>query len=246
MPWRDSLRIPSRHRRPANAPGGDWGLTRRGLLTGAAAVGVGAGLDHVLSATSASDTQQRGNTPQGAVDFYGPNQAGIATPAQDYLSFAAFDMTSEDPEALRQVLQRWSAAAASLTQGQPYQRRSAGSRPATARPRRGGWAGPRAADDHDRPRPQPVRLRRRRQVRAGRAATARARAAAPVPGRQPRPRKLRWRPVRAGVRRRPAGGLPRYAPARAHRRRTPQPCAGHSSASAAPPARAPRRPPRAT
>ncbi len=121
MPWRDSLRIPSRHRRPANAPGGDWGLTRRGLLTGAAAVGVGAGLDHVLSATSASDTQQRGNTPQGAVDFYGPNQAGIATPAQDYLSFAAFDMTSEDPEALRQVLQRWSAAAASLTQGLPYQ-----------------------------------------------------------------------------------------------------------------------------
>jgi len=55
------------------------------------------------------------------VPFYGAHQAGIATPAQDYLSFAAFDLTSNAVEDLRNLLQQWTAAAASLTAGQPYQ-----------------------------------------------------------------------------------------------------------------------------
>jgi deferrochelatase/peroxidase EfeB len=58
---------------------------------------------------------------EGAVPFYGVHQAGIATPAQDYLSFAAFDLSSEAVEDLRSLLQEWTAAAARLTAGRPYE-----------------------------------------------------------------------------------------------------------------------------
>jgi deferrochelatase/peroxidase EfeB len=53
------------------------------------------------------------------VPFYGTHQAGIATPAQDRLAFAAFDVTSTDPDDLRTLLAQWSAAAAQMTKGQP-------------------------------------------------------------------------------------------------------------------------------
>lgn len=55
----------------------------------------------------------------GLVPFYGAHQAGIATPAQDRLAFAAFDVTSTSPDDLRTLLARWAAAAAQMTKGQP-------------------------------------------------------------------------------------------------------------------------------
>ena len=55
----------------------------------------------------------------GAVPFYGAHQAGIATPAQDRLAFAAFDVTTNDRAALQGLLAQWAAAAAQLTQGRP-------------------------------------------------------------------------------------------------------------------------------
>ena len=55
----------------------------------------------------------------GVVPFYGAHQAGIATPAQDRLAFAAFDVTTTDRAALQALLARWAAAAAQLTRGQP-------------------------------------------------------------------------------------------------------------------------------
>jgi deferrochelatase/peroxidase EfeB len=54
-----------------------------------------------------------------AVPFYGEHQAGIATPAQDRLAFAAFDVTTFDPSALQALLATWAAAAAQMTQGKP-------------------------------------------------------------------------------------------------------------------------------
>jgi deferrochelatase/peroxidase EfeB len=54
-----------------------------------------------------------------AVAFYGPHQAGIATPAQDRLAFAAFDVTSTDPSDLRTLLAQWAAAAAQMAKGLP-------------------------------------------------------------------------------------------------------------------------------
>ena len=85
--------------------------------------GVGAGLDHVITkAPHKTTAKPPGPGPSAiAVPFYGAHQAGIATPAQDYLSFAAFDLTSEAVEDLRGILQAWTVAAASLTAGQPYQ-----------------------------------------------------------------------------------------------------------------------------
>ena len=92
--------------------------SRRGFLGGAlgiagaaAAGGVGFG---VAKATAADALPSAA-----AVPFYGPHQAGIATPAQDRLAFAAFDVTSTDVDDLRTLLGRWAAAAAQMTQGLP-------------------------------------------------------------------------------------------------------------------------------
>ena len=96
-------------------------MTRRGVLSGALALGVGAGLDHTLARTStAASVGTSAASVDGPVQFYGPHQAGIATPAQDYLSFAAFDMTGDTIQDLRGLLEAWTAAAASVTAGRPY------------------------------------------------------------------------------------------------------------------------------
>ena len=51
-------------------------------------------------------------------DFYGDHQAGITTPAQDRLHFAAFDVTSNSRDDLIALLKAWTDAAARMTQGQ--------------------------------------------------------------------------------------------------------------------------------
>jgi deferrochelatase/peroxidase EfeB len=99
------------------------GLTRRGVISGAVLLGVGAGLDQVLVKTSFEPAGSR--SAPGYVDeveaFNGVHQAGIATPAQEYLYFAAFDVTSTAMDDLRSLLEKWTSAAAQLTAGEPYQ-----------------------------------------------------------------------------------------------------------------------------
>jgi deferrochelatase/peroxidase EfeB len=56
-----------------------------------------------------------------AVPFYDRWQAGIATPAQEFLDFAAFDMASESADDLVSLLKQWTAAGAALTAGRPYE-----------------------------------------------------------------------------------------------------------------------------
>jgi deferrochelatase/peroxidase EfeB len=91
---------------------------RRGFLggaigiAGAAAVG-GAGFG------VAKATEPDVHPSAAAEPFYGPHQSGIATPAQDRLAFAAFDVTSPDIADLRALLGRWAAAAAQMTKGLP-------------------------------------------------------------------------------------------------------------------------------
>jgi len=99
------------------------GITRRGVLSGAALLGIGAGLDHVLAKSSEKEVVKAtaGAPPLPAAPFYGPHQAGITTPAQDYMSFAAFDLTSDSVEDLRTILEQWTAAGASLTVGRLYE-----------------------------------------------------------------------------------------------------------------------------
>jgi deferrochelatase/peroxidase EfeB len=99
------------------------GMTRREAVSGAALLGIGASLDHVLSGPLGLRTEASAPTVSrnSAVPFHGPHQAGIATPAQSYMHFAAFDLANASLIDLRSLLQRWTAAAAMLTAGRLYQ-----------------------------------------------------------------------------------------------------------------------------
>ncbi|GGS45873.1 iron uptake transporter deferrochelatase/peroxidase subunit [Streptomyces violaceus] len=54
-----------------------------------------------------------------AVPFHGAHQAGIATPVQDRLHFAAFDVTTDDRTQFVQLLKDWTEAARRMTAGHP-------------------------------------------------------------------------------------------------------------------------------
>ena len=105
---------------PADSP--REGISRRGLLglvgAGAAglAVGGGAGAAIALAAAGAA-----GGTPSSRqYPFYGEHQAGILTPVQDRLHFAAFDLDANATrDDLIDLLTEWTAAAAEMTKGQP-------------------------------------------------------------------------------------------------------------------------------
>ncbi len=98
------------------------GLSRRGLL-GLAGAGVAltaAGFTGGrASAAVGNDATQQPPAGSDSVPFHGDHQAGIITPAQDRLHFAAFDMTSTSREDLVALLTAWTAAAAELTAGRP-------------------------------------------------------------------------------------------------------------------------------
>jgi len=99
---------------------GSGDLTRRGVLSGAAALAASAGFEPLLA--RAARAAPRNASPRSeTVPFHGPHQAGIATAAQDYLHFAAFDMRAEGAGELKGLLERWTAAAQKLTLGQPYE-----------------------------------------------------------------------------------------------------------------------------
>jgi deferrochelatase/peroxidase EfeB len=92
-------------------------LSRRRLLQsagiGAAGIGLGAGgylVGHDAASADAAESE-------GRVPFYGDHQAGIATPSPDRLHFAAFDLETEDPAALRELMETWTAAAREMTEG---------------------------------------------------------------------------------------------------------------------------------
>ncbi|HWB67741.1 MAG TPA: Dyp-type peroxidase, partial [Mycobacteriales bacterium] len=97
------------------------GPSRRAFLSGALAAGAvaagGAGV--AIGRETASASRGGGSDAQQRVPFYGRHQAGIATPAQDRLAFAAFDVTTSDVQALRTMLGSWAAAAAQMTDGRP-------------------------------------------------------------------------------------------------------------------------------
>jgi deferrochelatase/peroxidase EfeB len=92
-------------------------ITRRGLL-GAAGVGAlvtagGAG----YFARASTEEELTPTVVDDVVPFRGEHQAGIITPVQDRLHFAAFDLTTDDREELVSLLQDWTAAAEAMTAG---------------------------------------------------------------------------------------------------------------------------------
>jgi deferrochelatase/peroxidase EfeB len=92
------------------------GVSRRGFLGGALGgaglvVGGAAGYGIANADADAEHPSAR------AIAFYGQHQAGIATPSQDRLAFAAFDVVTSDVQALKSMLGRWAAAASLMAEG---------------------------------------------------------------------------------------------------------------------------------
>ncbi|WP_353815137.1 iron uptake transporter deferrochelatase/peroxidase subunit [Agromyces sp. SYSU T00266] len=105
----------------AAAPEPRDGISRRGLLgllgagAAGAVVGTAGGAGAAMAVTGALAGPEASAT---AYDFHGTHQAGITTPAQDRLHFAAFDVSdSLDRAGLVGLLADWTNAAARLTQG---------------------------------------------------------------------------------------------------------------------------------
>ncbi|MGL6236747.1 MAG: iron uptake transporter deferrochelatase/peroxidase subunit [Segniliparus sp.] len=92
------------------------GLSRRSLFAaggaGAAAV-AGAAAGFALAPDRSAPQSDR----EGTVPFRGPHQAGITTPQQDQLHFAALDLTTTSRDELVGLLKRWTAMAERMTQG---------------------------------------------------------------------------------------------------------------------------------
>nr|WP_286674395.1 iron uptake transporter deferrochelatase/peroxidase subunit [Nocardioides sp. LMS-CY] len=96
-------------------------MSRRGLVGGGvAAAGLAAGAFAVGRATAAEGSESP--DPPGSDDafaFRGKHQAGITTPAQDRLHFAAFDLTTGSRAQLIALLKAWTEAADRMTRGLP-------------------------------------------------------------------------------------------------------------------------------
>jgi deferrochelatase/peroxidase EfeB len=95
-------------------------VSRRGLfgVAGAGLVGLAAGAAGGF-ALGSQEADPRQSQPAGTrtYPFYGEHQAGILTPVQDRLHFAAFDVTTDSRTELVQLLKDWTTAAARMTQG---------------------------------------------------------------------------------------------------------------------------------
>ena len=89
-------------------------LSRKALLGAAGVAGAGIALGGVELERLTRDSPAAQTVP-----FHGVHQAGIATPAQERLHFAAFDVTSGSRADLRALLQAWTLAAARMTAGRP-------------------------------------------------------------------------------------------------------------------------------
>ena len=92
-------------------------VSRRSLLgaAGAGALATGAGAGGLALARS-TDEPARG-VDRASYPFHGEHQAGISTPAQDRLHFAAFDVTTDSRDELVELLRMWTAAAREMTLG---------------------------------------------------------------------------------------------------------------------------------
>jgi deferrochelatase/peroxidase EfeB len=94
----------------------DGGVSRRRLL-GVSGLGVLAGAAAGAGLVSAAEAAEHSDSTE--IPFFGAHQAGIATPVQDRLHFAAFDLVTDDRARLIQLLKDWTEAAAAMTGGRP-------------------------------------------------------------------------------------------------------------------------------
>jgi len=89
---------------------------RHAIGLGAAGI-AGAGAGFAASRLLPEQAAHAADPAAEAIEFYGAHQAGIVTPAQDRLHFAAFDVITSDREELIELLKAWTAAAARMCGG---------------------------------------------------------------------------------------------------------------------------------
>lgn len=89
-------------------------VSRRGLLGGGVAA---AGVAGAFAAGRLTGGEAEATPPAASYPFRGERQAGIVTPVQDRLHFAALDVTTDDRDELIDLLQRWTEAAERMTAG---------------------------------------------------------------------------------------------------------------------------------
>lgn len=98
-------------------------LSRRDILrlTGVGGLGLllgGTGAGSLMAARKPSAPGPAAAPASGdAIPFYGSHQSGILTPAQNFICFAAFDLTTVKLADVKKLMQDWTAAAAALTSG---------------------------------------------------------------------------------------------------------------------------------
>ncbi|PDP88204.1 peroxidase [Glycomyces fuscus] len=103
--------------------GGETRLSRRGLLLGGAAAGVGAAGGALAHRWAAEPAAAPGAPPLNGtltVPFHGVRQAGVETPPQTHGTFVALDLEPEaDADAIGRLLRLLSDDAARLCRGEP-------------------------------------------------------------------------------------------------------------------------------
>lgn len=92
-------------------------VSRRAFLSGAGAAGLAGVAAGLAGCTAGKAHSAKAAVDASVVPFRGAHQAGIDTPAQDRLAFAAFDVISTSRDDLRSMLEIWTAAAEAMTLG---------------------------------------------------------------------------------------------------------------------------------
>ena len=92
-------------------------ISRRSLLGAAGAGALVTAGSAGYFARASTDIEPAATYVNDVVPFAAEHQAGIVTPAQDRLHFAAFDITTDDRDDVVSLLKDWTAAAAAMTAG---------------------------------------------------------------------------------------------------------------------------------
>lgn len=92
-------------------------LSRRRFLGATGAVGAAALSADVLAVPRALAGAEAPDAAAHTIAFHGRHQAGIVTPVQDRLMYAAFDITTEDRADLVDLLREWTRASERMAEG---------------------------------------------------------------------------------------------------------------------------------
>jgi deferrochelatase/peroxidase EfeB len=101
---------------------GNEGISRRDVLKMAGAGGLGLLLGSMGMGGILTGTQPGGGRAEAANDtvaFYGEHQAGIITPAQNFICFASFDMSTVSLDDVKRLFREWTDAAVKMCSGKP-------------------------------------------------------------------------------------------------------------------------------